>query len=390
MKHPTKRDTKLVHAGSHPEKNHGIVNPPVYHASTVSYPSLKEFEEKRKDPINNFLYGRHGTPTARDFEEAVAALEGGDRTVAVGAGLAAISVAMLAFVGTGDHVLVCDSAYGPTRRLCEEFLKRFGVETTYYDPMIGSGIAELVRPNTKTIYVESPGSHTFEIQDIPAIADTVHRHGVKVVMDNTWSAGYYFQPFDHGVDVSVQAATKYYVAHSDAMLGSITFKEADTDTIIDAARVLGNNAAPDDAYLGLRGMRTLSARMARHQETGLKLADWFKGLPEVDRVLHPALPDCPGHEIWKRDFTGSSGLFSVVFKNCSPAGMAALVDGLELFALGGSWGGYESLVLPTNAIRTATEWQDNGRCIRFHAGLEDPDDLMEDLAAGVKRLTAAG
>lgn len=390
MKHPTKRDTKLVHAGSHPEKNHGIVNPPVYHASTVSFPTIKDFEESRTDVINNFVYGRHGTPTAKAFEEAAAALEGGDRTVAVGSGLAAISVAMLAFVGAGDHVLVCDSAYGPTRRLCNEFLQRFGVETTYYDPMIGAGIAELVRPNTKTIYVESPGSHTFEIQDIPAIADAVHRFGVKVVMDNTWSAGYYFKPFDHGVDVSVQAATKYYVGHSDAMLGTVTFKNEDTNAIIDSARILGHNAAPDDSYLGLRGMRTLSARLARHQKTGLKLAEWFKTLPEVDRVLHPALPDCPGHEIWKRDFTGASGLFSVVFKNCNKEGMAALVDGLELFALGGSWGGYESLVLPTNATRAVTEWNDNGRCIRFHAGLEDPEDLIEDLAAGVKRLMAAG
>jgi cysteine-S-conjugate beta-lyase len=381
-----KRDTKLAHSGSHPEEQSGIVNPPVYHASTVDYGTVAEMQELRTDPESNFVYGRRGTPTSMAFEEAVADLEGAERTVAVGSGLAAISAAMLAFVGTGDHVLVCDSAYGPTRNLCENFLKRFGVETTYYDPMIGAGIAELFQDNTKAIYTESPGSHTFEIQDIPAITDVAHKAGIKVVMDNTWAAGYFFKPFEHGVDVSVQAATKYYVGHSDAMVGTVSMCGDNVQPVIDCLRVLGNNIAPDDAYLALRGMRTLSARLKRHEKNALKVAEWLAGQPEIERVLHPALPSCPGHELWQRDFTGSNGLFSVIFKPFEQSAMHGFIDGLELFSLGGSWGGYESLVLPSNVTRTATEWTENAQSIRFHIGLEDPDDLIEDIAAGLKRL----
>ncbi|NQV54440.1 MAG: cystathionine beta-lyase, partial [Rhodospirillales bacterium] len=270
----------------------------------------------------------------------------------------------------------------PTRNLSENFLKRFGVETSYYDPMIGAGISEHFRPETKTIYVEAPGSHTFEVMDIPSIADAAHTAGVKVVMDNTWSAGYFFKPFEHGVDVSVQAATKYFVGHSDAMLGTVSTTAADYDTVIDTVHVLGYNAAPDDAYLGLRGMRTLGVRMPRHEKNALKLAHWLAERPEVAQVLHPAMPDCPGHEFWKRDFTGSSGLFSIVLNPVPSEAVTALVDNLELFALGGSWGGYESLVLPTNVMRSVNPLPADMPLVRFHVGLEDPNDLIDDLDAG--------
>jgi cystathionine beta-lyase len=387
MRKDAKRDTKLAHSGSHPEEQSGIVNPPVYHASTVDYGTIAEMKALRENPMDNFVYGRIGTPTSKAFEEAVADLEGADRTIAVGSGLAAISAAMLAFVGAGDHVLVCDNAYSPTRNLCEKFLKRFGVETSYYDPMIGAGIAELFQDNTKAIYTESPGSHTFEIQDIPAITEVAHKAGIKVVMDNTWGAGYFFKPFDHGVDVSVQAATKYYVGHSDAMVGTISMSGDNQQPVIDCVRALGYNIAPDDAYLALRGMRTLSVRLKRHEKNALKVAEWLAERPEIDRVLHPALPSCPGHDIWQRDFSGSNGLFSAVFKPVPEKAMHAFIDNLALFSLGGSWGGYESLVLPTNVTRTVTEWYENAQSIRFHIGLEDPDDLIADIEAGLERLS---
>ena len=381
-------DTTIVHAGSHPEQQRGAVNPPVYHASTVAHKSMAAMREARKDPHKNFVYGRRGTPTSMAYEEAAAAIEGGERAKAVASGLQAIVAATLAFVRQGDHVLMVDSVYAPSRRMCEGLLKRFGVETTYYDPMIGAGIAELIRPNTKVVFTESPGSHSFEVQDIPAIAEAAHKAGIHVLMDNTWAAGVYFKPFEHGVDVSIHAATKYWVGHSDAMLGTIVTTAALFDRVVDSINELGCNAAPDDCYLGLRGMRTLSVRLERHMENGLKLAEWFKGRPEVYRVLHPALPECPGHEFWKRDFTGASGLFGVMFNDFPEKNLEAMVDGLELFALGGSWGGYESLVLPTNLAgnRTVTKWDPPGPVVRFHAGIEDPDDLIEDLEAGLKRL----
>lgn len=388
MKKEFNQDTKLGHAGSDPVNEFGVINPPVYHASTVAFPTFAAQTEARRAP-HAFTYGRHGSPTSFAFEDAVATLEGGARTIAVGSGLAAIVGAMLAFVRQGDHVLVCDSAYRPTRNLCENFLKRFGVNTTYYDPVIGSkDVAALIQPNTRTIYVESPGSHTFEVQDIAAICDAAHQRGVKVVMDNTWSAGVFFKPFEHGVDVSVHAATKYFVGHSDAMLGTITGTDEVKDALYESISILGYNLAPDDAYLGIRGMRTLAVRMKRHESNALKVAEWFAGRPEVDYVLHPAFPSCPGHEFWKRDFTGSSGLFSVVFKTASPAAIEALVDRLELFALGGSWGGFESLVLPTNVVRAAKPFAGDGRCVRFHVGLENPDDLIDDLTDGLAAFTA--
>jgi cystathionine beta-lyase len=383
-----KQNTRLIHDGSHPEDNYGLINPPVYRASTVSFPTVAAQAEARADADNNFVYGRRGTPTSSAFEEAVANLEGGDKSIAVGSGLAAIASAMLAFVSAGDHVLVCDNGYTPTRNLSENFLKRFGVETSYYDPMDSASVKDHFRPNTKVIYVEAPGSHTFEVMDVGAIAGAARAAGIKVVMDNTWSAGYFFKPFDFGVDVAVQAATKYHVGHSDAMLGAVTVTKENQEVVFASARQLGHHAAPDDAYLGLRGMRTMSVRLDRHETNALKVAEWLAGRAEIEQVLHPAMEDCAGHENWKRDFSGSSGLFGVVLKPAPVEAVHALIDTLELFGLGGSWGGYESLVLPTNVTRTASAAPGPGPMVRFHIGLEDPDDLIEDLGAGLDAFTA--
>ena len=384
-----KQDTNLIHAGSHPRDQFGAVNPPIYHASTVTQESMAALAKARENRETSFVYGRLGTPTSRAFEEAVATLEGGDKCVSVGSGLSAICTAMLAFVEHGDHILVCDSAYSPTRNLSEKFLRRFGVETTYYDPLVGAGIKDYFQAKTKTVYVESPGSHSFEVQDIPAIAKECRKAGIKVVMDNTWSAGYFFKPFEHGVDVSVQAATKYFVGHSDAMLGSVTTTDENFDAIRNSAHLLGYHASPDDAYLGLRGIRTLATRIKRHEKNALKVADWLRGRPEVEELRHPAFPSCPGHDIWRRDFSGSSGLFSVLLKEAPDEAVANLIDGLDLFALGASWGGYESLVLRTQLTRSATNWNTKTPCVRFHVGLEDPDDLIDDLKAGLDRYMAA-
>lgn len=388
-KTPKRRDTVLAHAGRNPKANHGIVNPPVYHASTVIFPTVKAMEESQASPIGRIHYGRYGTPTTMALEEAVAALEGGDKAISVPSGLSAIACTLQALLKAGDHALITDSAYFPTRKLCNGLLAGWGVETTYYDPMIGGGIAELIRPNTKVVFVESPGSITFEVQDVPAIAAAARARGAVVVMDNTWSAGYYFQPFRHGVDISIQAATKFIAGHSDAMLGVITTRNELYERIKTTTVALGVCAGVDECYLGLRGLRTLAARMPRHQETGLKLAHWLKARPEVERVLHPALPDCPGHDLWTRDFTGASGLFTVVFKEFPKKGVEAMLDGMELFAMGFSWGGYESLILPVYPakMRSATTWPHPGPAVRIHAGLEDPDDLIADLAAGIARLT---
>ena len=387
----TKKDTQLVNAGRRPEDCFGVVNPPVYHASTITFPTLAALEASDAKPFEGVHYGRTGTPTTFAFEEAVAALEGGERTVTLPSGLAAITCTLLAFVTAGDHVLVPDSVYFPTRRLLGGPLKRFGVEATYYDPTLGGAVAGLILPETKLVFTESPGSLTFEVQDIPAIAEAAHARGALVAMDNTWSAGLYFQPFAKGVDVSIQAATKFIVGHSDAMLGTVTVPARLYEAVRGTANGFGYCAGPDDCYLGLRGLRSLSPRLARHQETGLKLAHWLAARPEVERVLHPALPSCPGHDLWKRDFTGACGLFGVVLKPAPKAAVAAFLDGLALFALGYSWGGYESLILPTypGKVRTVTPWPHQGPSIRIHAGLEDADDLIADLDEGLARFNAA-
>ncbi len=365
------------------------MNPPVYRASTVTFPTVDAMNEAEAKRFDTVFYGLYGTPTTFAYEEAIAELEGGYRSVTVASGLAAIAVALMAYLKTGDHLLMVDSAYGPTRKFCNNILTRYGIETTYYDPLAGSGIAELIRPETKVIFTESPGSLTFEIQDLPAIAEAARKNDIKVMLDNTWSAGVYLKPFDVGVDISIQATTKYLAGHADVMLGHITAKsEEDWLTVRTAAALMGHGGEPDNCYLGLRGMRTLSVRLQRHQENAMVLANWLADRPEVASILHPAFPDCPGHDIWRRDFTGASGLFSIVLKDYSQERVNAMLDGMDLFALGYSWGGFESLIIPFDprGTRTATEWDAAGPALRLHAGQEDPGDLIADLAAGFERL----
>ena len=382
-----KQDTVIVTAGRDPEANFGIVNPPVYHASTVLYPTL-EAVKARAQPVT---YGRRGTPTTFALQDAIAELEGGYKTALTSSGLSAVTTALLAFLKSGDHLLMVDSVYQPSRHFCDTVLARYGVDVEYYDPLIGGGIERLIRPETKVIFTESPGSVTFEVQDIPAIAEAAHRSGITVMLDNTWASPLYFKPFEHGVDVSIQAVTKYLCGHSDVMMGSITTTEAAWKELLDTHGAIGQCVAPDDVYLVLRGVRTLSTRLERHMKSGIALAQWLAKRPEVKRVLHPALPDDPGYEIWKRDFTGACGLFSVELKPCPEKALAAFLDGLELFGMGYSWGGFESLVIPQypKKMRTATEWNAEGQILRFHAGLEDIGDLVADIEAGFARLHAA-
>ncbi len=390
---PCRDDTRIVHAGRHPDEQFGAVNPPVYHVSTVTFPTVAAMEAATRERFDQRLYyGRYGTPTTQALEEAVAALEGGSRCIATSSGLAAICGTLTALLQAGDHLLMVDSVYAPTRKFCDGPLKRFGIETTYYDPTIGAGIAELIRPETRLVFTESPGSLTFEVQDLPAIAAAAHARGALVALDNTWGTPLFLKPFALGVDVSIQAATKYVVGHADAMLGTITMADAALwRRIKDAVVSFGYSAGAQEAYLGQRGLRTLSVRLERHQRSGIALAEWLAARPEVARVMHPALPADPGHALWRRDFTGACGLFGVELKPCGADAVAAMLDGLELFAMGYSWGGFESLIIPTTGHipRTATRWQAAGPTLRVHAGLEDVDDLKADLDAGFARLRAS-
>lgn len=386
----THKDTLLVHAGRDPHANHGVVNPPVYRASTILYPTLADYEEADRTPFTGTRYGRRGTPTTFALEEAVARLEGGYRSVAVPSGMAAITLTLLAFLKAGDHLLMVDTVYGPTRRFCDTVLKGFGVETTYYEPL--ADVAPLIRANTKLIFLESPGSLTFEVQDVAAVTAAARARGIVSAIDNTWSAGLFFSPFEHGIDVSIQAATKYIVGHSDVMMGVITANEASFLRVKRATAFVGTAVSPDDCYLAVRGLRTLSVRLARHQETALKVAHWLQARAGVVHVRHPAFADCPGHAFWRRDFTGSNGLVSFVTEPASREGVAAMLDGMRLFGLGASWGGYESLIIPFDPqpVRTATRWPYEGSCFRLHCGLEDADELINDLDEGLKRLQARG
>lgn len=387
-------DTVATHAGLDPWANHGIVNPPVYHASTILYPTVAELKARgaRRFERGVYTYGRIGTPTSAALEQAVAALEGGHDAVATGSGLAAVATALQAFLSAGDHLLMVDTVYGPSRVFCDRVLARFGVEVTYYDPLIGGGIEALLRDNTRVIYMESPGSHTFEVQDVPAIAAVARARGITGMIDNTWGTPLYFKPFEHGVDVSVHAATKYIVGHSDAMMGIVVCGDRDRYlTVKTHAYETGQCAGPDDLYLALRGLRTMPVRLKQHYASGLEIARWLAARPEVARVLHPALEDDPGHALWARDFHGACGLFGVVLEPCPPAAVAAMLDHMDLFRMGYSWGGYESLAVPFNpaGLRTATRWSEPGPMIRLHIGLEDPADLIDDLARGFARLAAA-
>lgn len=385
-----KDDTLLTHAGRDPHANHGIVNPPVYHASTVLFPTLDAYLEMGKARVR---YGRRGTPTTFALEDAVAELEGGAGAIATPSGLAAITTVLLACLKAGDHLLMTDSAYQPTRHFCDTTLKRFGVETEYYDPLIGAGIAGLIRPETAVVYVESPGSQTFEVQDLPAIAEAAHAAGAMVIADNTWGAGYYYRPLALGADISLQAGTKYIVGHSDVNIGVTVWRdEAVLGRVRTDVQSLGVCAGPDDVYLALRGLRTMGVRLQRHQENGLRVARWLAARPEVRRVMHPALEDDPGHALWRRDFTGACSLFGFVLASDDRGALAALLDGMKYHGMGASWGGFESLLIPTwpSKARSATTWQEPGQTMRIHVGLEDPDDLIADLEAGLERLRKAG
>jgi cystathionine beta-lyase len=375
-------ETRLGHVGRDPLNYNGVVNPPVYHASTILSPDMETYQSSNE-------YGRIGTTTTRAVEAAAAALEGGEQAVSFPSGLAAVAGALLPFVSAGDHLLVADNIYLPTRRFCDDILKRYGVEIQYFDPLLGSEVRNLFRPETKAIYFESPGSQSFEVMDVPAVCGVAHDNNIMAIMDNTWSAGIYFKPFDYGVDVVVQAATKYFSGHADAMLGFVISEKKYGVAIKTTAIRFGTCAGPDVCYMGLRGLRTLGVRMPRHYESGLKLAEWLSARPEVDKVLHPAMAQCPGHEFWKRDFLGASGLFGVVLHPRSYPAVAAMIDDLQLFGLGNSWGGYESLLVPINPkeFRTVTDWPYVGPCLRIHAGLEDVDDLIDDLSDGLDRLT---
>jgi cystathionine beta-lyase len=381
--------TKLVTAGRDPRSYHGFVNPPVYHASTVLYPSAEDYVAHRA----RYQYGRRGTPTTEALELALQELEGPQcvGVALVPSGLAAISTALLAVMSAGDHVLVTDSAYGPTRTFCDQILARLGITTTYYDPLIGAGIADLLRSNTRAVYLESPGSQSFEMQDVGAIAKAAHAKGAVVLMDNTWATPLYFRPLDHGVDLVIQAGTKYIGGHSDVMLGTVSANAATVAALKNTVRYTGLHEAPDDTYLALRGLRTLGVRLDRHFESGVAVARWLEQRPEVLRLLHPALPSHPGHALWERDFTGASGLFSMVLKPVPQKAYYAFLDTLELFGIGASWGGYESLAIPFDctSYRTATHWQPGGPTVRFHIGLEAVEDLIADLERGFAALAAA-
>ena len=380
--------TEVVHLGRAPSDQHGFVNTPVYRGSTVLFPTLKELKARRQP----FTYGRRATPTSRALEEALIALSGGAYAMLTSSGLAAVSTALLAFVQSGDHILMVDTVYQPTRALCDGLLKRMGVETQYYDPLIGGGIANLFRPNTRLVFVESPGSQTFEVQDLPAISRAARERNIWVLADNTWASPLYAKPLSLGADVVIEALTKYVVGHADAMAGAVIATSQAAKYIDDAKEALGTAQGSEETYLALRGLRTLDVRLERHMKSGIAMAQWLEARPEVAHVFHPALASHPQHALWKRDFTGASGLFAVVLNNNSEAALGQFLDGLKLFGMGYSWGGYESLVIPFNptAYRTATGWNIDGHALRFHIGLEDIEDLKADLAAGLDRLNAAG
>lgn len=382
-----KQRTRLVHAGRHPSEQHGFVNTPIYRGSTV----LFEDTDTYRRGAQRYTYGTHGTPTTSALEEGWNELSGSAGTVLTPSGLAAVTVALLSVLQAGDHLLVSDSAYRPTRRFCDRVLKRFGVTTRYYDPNVGTKIAELITDRTRAVLVEAPGSQSFEVQDVPAIAVAAHARGLCVIMDNTWATPLFFPAHERGADIVIEAGTKYLSGHSDLLLG-LTSANADYwprlhETFTNFAMCAG----PEDVFLALRGLRTMELRLREAERQALAVAHWLAERPEVLRVLHPALPACPGHDIWKRDFLGSSGLFSVILKPTSENAVAAMLDGLELFGIGASWGGYESLVTPFDcaSYRSASTWNPGGPALRFSIGLEDVDDLKVDLDRGFARLRAS-
>jgi cystathionine beta-lyase len=377
------KDTKLVEAGRKPSLHAGVVNTPVYRASTVLFPDI----ESMMTGSQAYTYGRRGTPSTRALEEAIAMLEGGARTVLTSSGLSACTLAIVTTCGVGDHILVTDSVYGPTRVFCERTAKRFGIETTYFPPALSTEeLTQQFRDETKAVFLESPGSLTFEVQDVPAIAKAAHERNIAVILDNTWATPLFFNAIGHGVDLSVQAATKYLGGHADLHVGSVTANAVWRERLVETHGNFGHTIGGDDAFLTLRGMRTLSLRMHHQQESARAIAGWLRRQPQVKRVIYPALPGDAGYDLWKRDFTGAASLFSVVLHQTDDKAIAAFIDGLKLFGIGYSWGGFESLVLPAHFRRSFPSAKDEGPIVRFHIGLEDVDELKADLAAGLARL----
>lgn len=386
-----KKETLLATLGSSPEDHHGVVNLPIYKASTILFPTYDAFMAADNGTWPTPIYGRYGTPSTMALEEALAQVDGAEKAIVTSSGLAAIVVVLLAYLRAGDHVLITDSVYGSTRRFCEMELKRLGVTVEYYDPLVGADIGRLMKENTKMVFVESPGSLTFEVQDIPAISKVAHEKGAIVVADSTWGASLYFRAFEKGIDINIQSATKYISGHSDLVMGVITCSGEHYKRLSQTYKNLGMTPSGDNCFLALRGLRSLAVRLSRHYESAMKVATWLKDQPEVLEVIYPALPGSRGHDLWKRDFLGACSLFAIRLKTTNPRAVAAMLDSMEIFGMGYSWGGYESLITPIqlDKSRTATAWKDDGTLIRLHIGLEHVDDIIADLAAGLKRLHVA-
>jgi cysteine-S-conjugate beta-lyase len=394
----TREATRIIHAGRNPKEQGGMVNTPIYQSSTIVFPTLKDLHYAERGYSDNdrvkpyeLKYGRYGTQSHFALEKAIAQLEGGYNTFITAGGASAINTALIAFLKAGDHMLLIDNVYSPTRGFAEKFLKKFGIETTYFDASIGEDIKKLIKPNTKVIFLEAPGSLSFEIPDITPICKIAKKHGIVTILDNSWASGLYFKPLNYGVDVSVTAVTKYINGHSDVMMGAITIRKKHFRVMYESFRYMAASASPFSAYLAQRGLRTIKVRMDHSYKAALDVAKWLEKRPEVDKVLYPALESDPNHKLWKHYFTGAAGLFSVILKQkYSNESLAAMVDKMQYFSMGYSWGGYESLILPFHAesVRSATKWPYSNRtCLRLSIGLEDIDDLKEDLEDGFKRLS---
>ncbi len=389
--------TRIIHAGREPKNQGWMVNPPIYQSSTIAFPTLKDLLYAERGYSNNDLvqpyelkYGRYGTQTNFALEQAIAEIEGGYNTFVTASGAAAINTALMAFLKHGDHMLLVDNTYSPTRGFADKFLKKLGIETTYYDPLIGEDIKKLIKKNTKVIFLESPGSISFEVQDVEAICKVAKKHGIITILDNSWASGIYFKPLEHGVDVSVMALTKYINGHSDVMMGAITVQEKHFRVMYEAFRYMAVSVSPFACYMVQRGLRTSKIRMDQCFKSALEIAKWLEERPEVSKVLYPALESDPNHKLWKRDFTGAAGLLTIVLdRKYSNESLARMLDKLHYYVMGYSWGGYESLILPVDptSVRTVTKWPHNHKtCLRINIGLEDVEDLKEDLEAGFKRL----